>query len=164
MKEIELTKGFKAIVDDEDYERVSKYKWYAKKTDDRVHAQRTERYGERKLNKKHHINLHEFIIGKKEGFVIDHINCNPLDNRRCNLRHATIAENSRNHNGQPKQRKYSIYKGVKKNTNCKTYCARITFNGVEIYLGSFDNEIEAAKAYNVKALELFGEFAKFNEV
>lgn len=106
------------------------------------------------------VTMHSFLLGKKEGYVIDHINGDKLDNRRCNLRYATTQENSRNTFKQ--KNCTSNFKGVYfvKKRNC--WNAQIYLNRKQIFLGCFKNEIEAAKAYNKKAKELFGEFAKLN--
>lgn len=151
-------------MDDEDYDKFSVFKWHANTKGGRPYAVRTQRVGPRKEDKKKIIYLHREIAEASFGQYVDHINNNSLDNRKCNLRICTNAENARNHSGQPKQRKYSKFKGVKKNKNCSTYSARITVDYKEIYLGSFKTEKEAALAYNESAIKHFGIFAVLNEV
>lgn len=93
---------------------------------------------------------------------IDHINGNRLDNRIENLRHATSVENTRNRKKPNSCKNKSQYKGVSPSKNPKKWRGRIKVNNKNIYLGSFDTEIEAALAYDKSAKELFGEFAKLN--
>lgn len=97
------------------------------------------------------------IVAAQKNEVVDHINHDTLDNRRCNLRVCTNQQNSMNQ--RPQAGKSSKYKGVSKTIK---YQASISYNGKSIHLGVFDDEIEAAKAYDVKAKELFGEFAYLN--
>lgn len=149
MKEIELTQGKVAIVDDEDFEYLSQWKWCAAFMTRNFYAAKSISInGQRKV-----ILMHRFILNPEKNMVVDHINGNTLDNRRENLRICTPRENSRNR----KKRTISKnkYKGVA-NSNGK-FIARI-----EIHLGTFENEIDAAKAYNEAAKNLFGDFAKLN--
>ena len=112
-------------------------------------------YPRTKINKKD-IFLHHLILPKKQGFEIDHINRNKLDNRRCNLRYVTRSQNAMNHGIQRNNK--SGYRGV---TWCKTknkWRSTITFHGDQIGLGYFDDVLQAAKIYQIKAKELFGEY------
>ncbi len=161
--EIVLTKGFIAQLDYEDYLKFGLLNWHSNIKGLNVYATRTERYGPRKDNKKKSIYLHREIVNAKDGEYVDHINQNTLDNRKENLRICTNQQNSANTKGRPSIR-ISQYKGVRKNSNCNTWCARVTFDGKELYLGSFKTEKEAALKYNEKARELFGDFAFLNEV
>lgn len=148
MKEIELTQGQVAIVDDDDFEDLSLYKWFAKKEGGIFYAARS--YGAKRNTMKMHI----YIMKPVDGFVIDHINGNGLDNRKSNLRICSHAENMRNR--KLHKDNSSGYKGVSKNKG--KYVARI----MQIYLGRYNNAIDAARAYDAKARELFGNFAKLN--
>lgn len=93
---------------------------------------------------------------------VDHINNVKDDNRIVNLREATNAENSKNKKAQVGGS--SKYKGVCWYKSSSKWSAQIRVNYKKIHLGHYDNEEEAALAYNKAALELFGEFAKINEI
>lgn len=155
MKKIKLSgkygKGKFAIVDIEDYEKAKHYRW---RTNNKGYVIR----GDSSPYKP----LHYLIMGRPPtGKQIDHINHNPLDNRKINLRFCTPAENRWNCN--PLEGKIP-YLGVSYHKNRKKWQVAIRGNGKSIYLGIYDNPIEAARAYNKKALELYGEFANINDV
>ena len=99
-----------------------------------------------------------------DNLVIDHINGNKLDNRKCNLRICTRLENAQNR--LPNKNSISKYKGVnlRKDVKNKKWRATIQCNKKRYSLGDFLTEKEAAKAYNIKAKELFGQFAVLNKV
>lgn len=103
--------------------------------------------------------LHRFILDVPNGMVVDHINRDKSDNRRENLRVCTQAENVRN---SKRTSGLSKYKGVQLNKKYNKWTATINFLGVKKQIGTYIDEIEAAKAYDKKALELFGEFAYLN--
>jgi hypothetical protein len=149
MKLIPLTQGKNAIVDDADYEVVMKHKWHYNKS--------STNYG---LAKSNGIRMHRFIVGAPKGTVIDHINNNPLDNRRSNLRVTTQANNQKNMSKHRDNK--SGYKGVSWHSKTKKWQAHIRVEGKNIYLGLFADKKQAAKAYNIKALEHFGEYANIN--
>ena len=103
--------------------------------------------------------LHKNLLGKQEtGYVIDHINRNKLDNRFENLRVITAKENS--YNRTKSKNSNNTYKGVKKSGN--KFSAVISKDGIKREIGGFDTEEDAAKAYDMMAEELFGEFAGKN--
>ena len=108
--------------------------------------------------------LHRYLLKPKEGMQVDHINGNTLDNRRDNLRICSIKENRRN-SKKRKTQSSSKYKGV---SYCSTekrrkrWKAACEIDNKDIYAGRFYTEEEAKEAYNKKAKELFGEFAKIN--
>lgn len=150
MKKIKLTQNKYALVDDEDYEYLNQFKWYY-----------NGRYAARRepgVNNKMQL-MHRVIL-KPGDNLTDHINGNGIDNRKCNLRIATHSENIRN--TQKQKGCTSKYKGVYWNKTDKIWRAKIFFNKKRIHLGSYDKEIDAAKAYNNKAKELYGQFARLN--
>lgn len=155
MKEITLTKGKSTMVDDEDYELLNKFIWNA------------HRYGSkfRAITKKgpegKEILMHRLIMKAPKGMEVDHINHNPLDNRKNNLRLASRADNQKN---QPQLRKNnkSGYKGVSWYKPSKRWQVHINILGKRKHLGHFINIIEAAECYNKAALEIYGSFACLN--
>jgi hypothetical protein len=154
MKEVILTQGKVAIVDDVDFVQLSKYKWCATYNPVRgIHtAIRNGKGGS--------VYMHRQIMDAPKGTDVDHINRNPLDNRRCNLRFATRSENLQN---APKRvNNTSGFKGVIWCKSVNKWRAAIGFRGAKLILGYFDHKTEAAEAYDRKATELFGEFAFLN--
>ncbi len=104
--------------------------------------------------------MHRLIMNAPAGLVVDHIDGNSLNNRKTNLRICTQAQNI--HNSRPRRNRSSKYKGVFWNKVNKKWSVSIRKGDKRIYLGGFDDEIEAALAYDRKAEELFGEFAYLN--
>jgi len=164
MKFIELTQGKRAMVDNEDYEWLSQWKWHAHshKTSNTYYAVRSINYrtptNQRKCSK---IFMHRLLLGltKSEQFS-DHRNRNGLDNRRQNLREATPQQNAANKGKYPGS---STFKGVYWNKTVKKWRAKIVNRGTFTHIGHFSDEIEAAKAYDKTAHILFGEFAATNK-
>lgn len=106
--------------------------------------------------------MHRFISNPEPGMEVDHKNHNKLDNRLCNLRNCSRAQNIAN-NGQRRHNKSSKFKGVRKwSKGGKRFSVRCIQNGKETSLGGFDTEVEAAIAYNEWAKKTFGEFAQLN--
>lgn len=107
--------------------------------------------------------MHRQILGlqKGDGIKSDHRNGNGLNNQRYNLRKCTTQQNGFNRTCQSHS---SQYKGASWDTKTKKWRAQIQLNENTFRLGSYETEIEAAKAYNRKAKELFGEFARLNNV
>jgi hypothetical protein len=161
-RKIPLSRGMFAIVNVEDYEWLSKYKWFAgTNTRDRDFYARRKGMSNGTRPKIRSIAMHREILNVPDGLLVDHINHNTLDNRRANLRPATKQQNSWN---QRKKRGNftSQYKGVHFNKAMGRWEARLVYNGKDIPLGYFDDEASAAKAYDAKAAELFGEYAALN--
>lgn len=152
--EIHTRKGVAILVDAQDYASFSQRTWgiasggYAKNDwwDN----------GKRKT-----ILMHHLVLPKKEGFEIDHINRNPLDNRRVNLRYATHAQNIAN--SGLRKINTSGYKGVGWSNMQHAWIARFRSNGHVFILGKFDCKSCAADAYNKKASECLGEFFPVNK-
>jgi hypothetical protein len=154
MKEIPLTQGKVVIVDDDMYEYLSQWSWYWTGH----YAARGERSG--RLQKL--FLMHRVVLQAPEGTQVDHINMNKLDCRRVNLRLATRSQNNANRN---MHRNNSCgFKGVSWSGNSlkNPYKAEIKIFGHKIYLGCFTTAEDAARAYDQKAKELFGEFARTN--
>ena len=148
MKKIPLTQGKFAIVDDADFSLVSKYKWYACKNRKQYYAYHTLTLGVALL-------MHRLILGLKpnDGTIVDHINRNPLDNRRENLRVCTHSINTLN---SVRGGNKVGYRGVRPTYNNK-YIAAIGFKMVVQYLGTFETAKDAAIAYRKRFIELHGE-------
>ena len=155
-KKIPLTQGKFAIVDDEDYGELSKHKWCVDKTPYTYYAiRRVKRRGKCTT-----IRMHRFILNAKPGEDVDHRDSNGLKNTRDNLRICTRSQNVQNQ--RPRKDGSSRYKGVRWHKTAKKWQAQIVSNHKERHLGLFDNEIQAAQAYDIAAKELFGEFAYTN--
>lgn len=151
-KLIPLTQGQFAIVDADDYERLSQHKWCAFKVGNGCYARR---HSAGKTTYMHHE-----VINVPAGMVCDHINHNTLDNRRCNLRACTYSQNA--HNRLPCEHGTSKYKGVCWDKNNLKWKASICYQYDVIHIGYYDYEEDAAIAYDDMAIELFGEFACLN--
>ena len=157
-RKITLTRGFEAIIDDADFELVSKYKWRAGVGRWGVYAVTWMRTG----GKGRHVYLHRFLLGIPAGLQINFVNGDTLDCRRDNLRPATASEIHADRNIGPSNK--SGYKGVSFNKQSGKFKAYTKHKGVLIYLGLFPNAIDAARAYNRKARELRGEFTFLNKI
>jgi hypothetical protein len=160
MKLIELTQNQVALVDDEDYERLNQFKWYAYWDKDikSYYAVRND-YSN---GKQKGFRMHRFIMNIDDSKIfVDHKNHLTLDNQKENLR---ICNNGQNQHNRKLSEHSSIYKGVSWNKERKKWRALIRNDKKLIHIGRFDNEVDAGKAYNLKAKELFGEFALLNEI
>ncbi len=147
-----------AIVDEGDYRRLSKYKWSIVGDEKHKYAARILR--EKKYGRIKTVYLHREIMNAPKGLVVDHINNKGLDDRRANLRLATHSQNCCN---RPiKGRGTSKYVGVCFVKSKKRWCARTKYYGKAMFLGYYDCEIEAAKAYDAGAKKYHGEFARLN--
>lgn len=156
MKTISLTNSDKKVlVDDEDYERLSVFRWFII----------GDRYVRRTAPRGSSIYMHREIAGTPAGFDTDHINGDKLDNRRCNLRIATRAQNCAN------TFKYTLYagktpssrfKGVTWDKNRNKWSVKTRVNKSYVFIGRFHDEVLAAKAYDKFMYDRFGEFAKLN--
>jgi len=159
-RKIPLTQGKYAIVDPEDYEELSKYKWFAIRSKRGFYAARsvgTNRHGAKQKT----VRMHQVILKPPAGKFVDHINHNGLDNRKSNLRICTMQQNSwnmRKHRGNCS----SKYKGVTWHKSEGKWQTRITCNGKSFSIGYFDDEKAAAMAYDKKAKGLFGEYGSLN--
>ncbi len=153
-REIQLTQGKVALVDDADYEWLNQYGWCASWSGRRWYA--VHREGRRSIL------MHRLILGLSNPSIQgDHKSGNGLDNRRENLRPATNAQNQAN---RIKYRGSSMFKGVAWNKRQHDWECYIKKDGKRTFLGRFKDEIKAALAYNEAAGELFGEYALLNRV
>ena len=154
MKKIPLTNGGFALVSDEDHHWLSQREWY-RNADGYAQCDLWGRRGGMKVL------MHRLILLAPDTVTVDHRNHELLDNQRPNLRKATQAEqnmNRRKHHGK------SQYKGVYRRSDGLKWVAQIKVDRKGKYLGSFEEERDAALAYNAAARELFGEFAHLNQV
>lgn len=158
MKEIELTQGRVALVDDEDYETLAQFKWTLRKNRGCAYAYRTAyRGGTRRT-----VLMHRQIIGVPRGVEVDHVNGDGLDNRRSNLRPANRSQNCYN---MRRRRNRSGYKGVRFHSTthrAKPWYATIKACGEQTFLGYFSTAEDAARAYDEAAIKIHGRFARLN--
>lgn len=145
---ITLTKGKVAIIDADDVEKVRTRNWNM-----------SGRYVRGTIRKGEDIFLHRFIFKPPIGMQVDHINCNPLDCRRVNMRLCTCAQNNRNVKRQSINK--SGYKGVYWDKFRNKWHSQITINYKALFLGRFDKIEDAEKAYRDGAVKYHGEFANF---
>lgn len=153
---IPLTQGKFAKVDPDDYIWLSQFRWYCNKRPHTSYAIRNA--GEGKERRK--VLMHREIMETPGHLVCDHINRNGLDNRKKNLRNCTKGENNLNQGAE--RNSASRFKGVYRRKNMKKWAACIKKGGIRKHLGYFEDEEEAAKAYDEAAKKYHGEFASLN--
>ena len=160
MKQIELTQGQYALVDDKDYEWLNQYKWYAcKERPGNFYAVRNSSGAN---GKRHTIKMHRQLLGleygdKREG---DHWDHNTLNNCRNNIRICTHKQNGMNR--KPDRNTSSRYRGVSWNTWAKKWVAQTTIDGERTHLGYYNDEEIAALAFDLVARKAYGKFAYLN--
>lgn len=154
MREIKLAnnRGI-TLVDDEYYDMLIQYHW---SLDSSGYAQKATKINDKWIPER----IHKLLIDIPKGLEVDHINNNRLDNQKSNLRIVTRSQNMMNKSVY--KNSTSKFKGVSWNKNTNKWRSVIGLNGKYYHLGVFENEFEAAKAYNKKAIELFKEFANLN--
>jgi hypothetical protein len=165
-RKIELTQGKHAIVDPEDFETLNQFKWCAAKDYDTYYAIRFARTAN---NKKTTVKMHRQIMNAKpfglaqdgRNDIVDHHNHEGLDNRKHNLSIVTASQNNAN-SKRGMNCGSSRYKGVCRDKSSGKWRAGISYEGKHIHLGMFDDEIEAAKAYDEAAKKYHGEYAVLN--
>lgn len=156
MKKIKLTQGKWTLVDNADYEWLNQWGWYFLGSRSKIgYAVRCVQSNGRKKS----ILMHRTILGITDPKIhSDHKNCNSLDNRRENLRECTPSQNQANR--KLHGRRTSKYRGVCRQDS--KWLAQISEKNVTKKLGFFAQETEAAKAYDKRAMEIHGEFARLN--
>ena len=152
MKQIPLTQGKFALVDDADFDWLNQWKWYCLNG---AYAARNVYSGK---NKKC-ILMHREIACTPDGLLTDHRDLDGLNNQRYNLRDATKSQNGMNRGANKGAE--SKFKGVFAKGG-RFWGAQIMVNGILEFRGQYQSEIEAAQAYNEAAIELHGEFARLN--
>lgn len=153
-REVSLSRGLVALVDDADFERVTSIgKWYADPSSKTYYARRNYWRNGRCMS----LRMHHVVSGLS---YVDHANGNGLDNRRANLRPATDSQNAMNRGLRSDNR--SGFKGVSWSRARDRWVVEIQEHGVSHHLGIFTDLIEAAHAYDAAALTYFGEFARLN--
>ena len=160
MKEVELTKGYVALVDDEDYGRVSSLRWQACPRSGRKSG--TVYALGREVGTKRHLIMHRMILGWPPAhLVVDHIDGNGLNNQKSNLRLCSPRQNL--YNGKMRASNKSGYRGVSWNKRSRKWEARIRDHAKKyLYLGGFQDKLDAAKARDEAAISLWGGFARLN--
>jgi len=158
-RRIPLAQGKYAIVDPDDYERLSRHKWQLQRTRHMLYA--TRRAKGREGTRGQIVWMHRYIFPSPEGMCVDHINNKALDNRKANLRLATPAQNARNRRKMAAKTS-SRYKGVSYHAGQRKWCAAIRVNGQYKYFGLFHDEVAAAKGYDKAAKKYHKEFAVLN--
>lgn len=153
VSELILNNGIVVLVDTELLPALRKYNW-GMKTEKRSGHRYAQAYISRSIGVK---SMHRFIMRPPKGYWVDHINRNGLDNRRCNLRLVTPAQN--NWNTRKRARARSKHKGIWWNENIQRWIATITIHGERIYLGCSKDEETAAALYRAGALKHQGEYA-----
>jgi hypothetical protein len=151
-REIPLTRGKVALVDDEDFEWLSQWKWQCTR-DGYAASNRITGDGKKTY-------MHRMIMSSNPGEIVDHADRNRLNNQRSNLRIGTFSTNSAN--GKVFRNSTSGYRGV--NVAKNRWKGALTVNGQSHHLGYFDDKDDAARMYNFWAADAFGEFASLNAV
>lgn len=164
-KEIELTRGFVALVDDDWFPVLSEFSWCVAPGNPNknkmyvVHGVLVQTEPTKIVR---HIHMHRLITNAQEGFMVDHRDGNPLNNQRCNLRVCTGSNNNMNRNIGSRNK--SGFKGVYWDSRKGVFISRLQMGGKNVHYQAFLDPIMAARAYDVAALKFAGQFALTNEM
>jgi hypothetical protein len=145
-----------ALVDDSDFCRLNQYKWHMLKVRNSNYVSRKNKINGIWVN----VFMHREILSPPKGVMIDHVDGNGLNNQKKNMRLCSHSQNMQNR--RKHKLTYSKYKGVVWNKKLNKWQSRILHENKRIHIGTFQNEIDAAKAYDKKSKELCGEFACLN--
>ncbi len=157
MKQIKLTKGQFALVDDEDYVWLSRWRWHTRVAKHTNYAARSVSGVD---GKQRDLKMHRAILKVEQGYDIDHKDRNGLNNQRNNLRQCTKSENCYNRSKHPSNT--SGYRGVSWRAQRNRWKAQINVDGAQIHIGSYFCIIKAARAYDEAAKKHHREFAQLN--
>jgi len=158
-RRIPLSQGKYAIVDPDDYSDLVKHKWHVAKMGRTFYAARTVTAED---GKQRQLAMHRQILKVPDDMVVDHTNRNGLDNRKHNLRQASRAQNGQNRAKYGNRKYASKYKGVTWHRERKLWQVEIKVNRRRIFLGSFHDEVQAARAYDRAAKKYHRDFASLN--
>ena len=156
-RRIYLGEGQWTILESPDYYRLKNFRWFVFVSSGKFYAHRCAIIKNQRTKR---ISMHREIMNAPKSKLVDHKNGDSLDNLRSNLRLATQRENLRNRK-KTKSKTSSLFRGIYRYRKYR-WVALIKYRGKRIWLGIFDNEIDAAKAYDKAAKKYFGQFARLN--
>jgi hypothetical protein len=158
-RRIYIGEGEWTIIEPKDYYWLNELKWSVGGKDGKFYALRGIKTGPREIKL---ISMHREIMKAPAGILVDHRNCDALDNRRENLRLATSSQNSYNRQNTKTKASSSRYRGVSYFSRTGKWVARIKYQRKSRWLGYFDKEEAAGRAYDEAAKKYYGEFARLN--
>lgn len=162
-RKIPVGKGLFAIVDSRDYKSLVNHKWHHKRSEHSIYAYTNINTGRRRKNGKflyYGMPMHRMILDPPKNSFVDHIDGNGLNNTRKNIRVCTQTQNAKNRHRQKSSK--APYKGISFCKQSKKWRPRISVKGKNISFGLFSCPVAAARAYDEKAIQHHGEFARLN--